>query len=148
MKSFLVQTLWITSTVVVLASTLAHAQVKTNPPTDKTGVNNLAIGYDAKILEQPKSAVGNGSQFIEKCTFCNFKYPETIKQQGLAGTVEISLDADDVGNVTRVRLIRSSGHRELDDAAIEQVRKLKLAPEAGGRQGMRVRINYGAKGSV
>ncbi|KAF3883898.1 MULTISPECIES: energy transducer TonB [Nostocales] len=145
MKLFLVPSLWLAGTFWVLASTPAHSQVSTKiniiPPAEETGIPGNS-GFDSKILEQPKSAVGNGSQFIENCTFCNFKYPEIARQQGMKGTVEMSVEADDVGNVTNVRLIRSSGYKELDASAIEQVRKLKLAPQAGGRQDMRVKINY------
>ncbi len=145
MKLFLVRSLWVAATVLVLASTPAQSQVSTKiniiPPAEQTGINGSS-GFETKILEQPKSAVGNGSQFIENCAFCNFKYPETARQQGMTGTVEMSVEADDVGNVTKVKLIRSSGYKELDTSAIEQVGKLKLAPQAGGRQDMRVKIKY------
>ncbi|WP_407900968.1 energy transducer TonB [Scytonema sp. NUACC26] len=145
MKLFLVRSLWLAGTVLVLASTPARSQVSTQikiiPPAEPTSINTSS-GFDTKIIEQPKSAVGNGSQFIENCAFCNFKYPETARQQGIKGMVEMSVEADDVGNVTKVKLVRSSGYKELDASAMEQVRKLKLAPQAGGRQDMRVEINY------
>jgi TonB family protein len=143
-KLFFISSLWVFS-VFVLTSTPARSQVSTQikiiPPAEPTGLTSSS-GFDTKILEQPKSAIGNGSQFIENCFFCNFKYPETARQQGMKGIVEMSLEADDIGNVTKVKLIRSSGYKELDASAIEQVRKLKLAPQAGGRQDMRVEINY------
>ena len=55
-------------------------------------------------------------------TIGNANYPAAIRQQALSGDVVlmVSLQAD--GAVTAIRLIRSSGYRELDQYAVTSVR--------------------------
>ncbi|MBT8449651.1 MAG: energy transducer TonB [Gammaproteobacteria bacterium] len=52
----------------------------------------------------------------------NVNYPEKAKRQGIYGslTLNVSINAD--GTVNRILVIRSSGHKLLDDAAIRIVR--------------------------
>jgi len=48
------------------------------------------------------------------------------RRRGQEGTAKISVDVDDKGNVTNVRLARSSGHSALDEAAIREARRWKF----------------------
>jgi len=56
--------------------------------------------------------------------------PNQSIQRGLDGedrkAQQISVDVDDKGNVTNVRLARSSGHSALDEAAIREARRWKF----------------------
>jgi TonB family protein len=61
--------------------------------------------------------------------------------------VEVAVDTDKDGNVTNVRLLRSSGNRELDEAHLRQAREWKLKPSEGGRQGVAIATEYVIKGS-
>jgi protein TonB len=45
------------------------------------------------------------------------EYPPTLKAQGIEGDVVLELSIDEIGDVRAVRLVKSSGHPELDAAA-------------------------------
>ncbi|MBW4454950.1 MAG: TonB family protein [Nostoc indistinguendum CM1-VF10] len=78
---------------------------------------------------------------------CGFKYPEAIKRRGIEGRPEVTVDSDAQGNVTNVRLTRSSGNRELDEAYARQARSMKLKPTEGGRQAVTIATEFHIKGS-
>jgi TonB family protein len=104
------------------------------------GERNIAIA--------PKPRPVNGTQLNRAdCIRCNIKYPNRARRRGIEGRTEVAIDTDDNGNVTFVRLIRSSGDSELDEAAQEAVQEWKLTPLDGGRQGVRASINFAIKGS-
>ena len=81
------------------------------------------------------------------CRNCKVKYPERARSRGVEGRVEVALDTDTKGNVTNVRLIRSSGNRRLDRAHLRQARKWKLKPAESGRRGVRIGTEYAISGS-
>ncbi|MBW4423143.1 MAG: energy transducer TonB [Nostoc desertorum CM1-VF14] len=87
---------------------------------------------------------GNGRA---ACRECNAKYPEAARRRGVEGRVEVAVDSDAQGNVTNVRLTRSSGNRELDEAQLRQARDWKLKPTEGGRQGVSIATEFAIKGS-
>lgn len=68
-------------------------------------------------------------------------------RRGIEGRVEIAVDTDAQGNVTNVRLIRSSGNRNLDEETLRQARNWKLKPASDGRQGVLVDTEYAIAGS-
>ncbi|SFD45716.1 protein TonB [Thiohalospira halophila DSM 15071] len=59
----------------------------------------------------------------------NLNYPEEARRQGLSGRLlmDVVLEAD--GSVTDVKILRSSGNRLLDDAAVRIVRLAAPFPE-------------------
>ncbi|MEH2330157.1 energy transducer TonB [Nostoc sp.] len=69
---------------------------------------------------------------------CRSKYPESPRGRRIEGRVEIALDTDAQGNVTNMRLIRSSGNRDLDEEVLRQARNSKLKPASGGKQAVLV----------
>lgn len=75
------------------------------------------------------------------------KYPEKARRRGQEGRAEISVDVDDKGKVTNVRLARSSGHSELDQAAIREARRWKFKAPKGGRQGIVAKVDFAIEGS-
>ena len=81
------------------------------------------------------------------CRQCDARYPEQARRKGIEGRVEVAVDTDKDGNVTNVRLLRSSGNRELDEAHLRQAREWKLKPSEGGRQGVAIATEYAIKGS-
>ncbi|MFQ4142472.1 energy transducer TonB [Chlorogloeopsis sp. ULAP02] len=81
------------------------------------------------------------------CRECNTKYPEQARRRGVEGRVEVAVDTDDKGNVTNVRLTRSSGNRQLDEAHLRQARDWKLKPSEAGRQGVTIGTEYAIQGS-
>ncbi|GJD21822.1 hypothetical protein RIVM261_067780 [Rivularia sp. IAM M-261] len=59
------------------------------------------------------------------------KLPENQRR---TGRVEVAVDTDYEGKVTNVRLVRSSGDRQLDEEYIRQARNWKIKPAAGTRE--------------
>ncbi|MHC5764813.1 MAG: energy transducer TonB [Nostoc sp.] len=90
------------------------------------------------------SGNGNGRA---ACRECNAKYPEAARRRGVEGRVEVAVDTDAQGNVTNVRIARSSGNRDLDEETARQAREWKLKPAEGGRQGVSIATEYAIKGS-
>ncbi|QLE56604.1 energy transducer TonB [Nostoc sp. TCL26-01] len=81
------------------------------------------------------------------CRECNVKYPESAKRQRVEGRVEVAVDTDAQGNVTNVRIAKSSGNRELDEETARQARNWKLKPVDGGRQGVAIATEFALQGS-
>ncbi|ACC79529.1 energy transducer TonB [Nostoc punctiforme] len=90
------------------------------------------------------SGNGNGRA---ACRECNAKYPEAARQRGVEGRVEVAVDTDAQGNVTNVRVARSSGNRDLDEETVRQARDWKLKPAEGGRQGVSIATEFAIQGS-
>ena len=55
-------------------------------------------------------------------------YPRVARRRGLEGTVLLRVLVDDHGRPARVRLVRSSGRRILDRAAVRAVRAWRFVP--------------------
>ncbi len=55
-------------------------------------------------------------------------YPLAARRQGLGGTVELEVWLEATGRVRDVRVVRSSSHRLLDEAAVETIRGLGPVP--------------------
>jgi TonB family protein len=90
------------------------------------------------------SGTGNGRA---ACRECAAKYPEAARRRGIEGRVEVAVDTDDKGNVTNVRVAKSSGNRDLDEETLRQARNWKLKPASGGRQGVSIATEYAIQGS-
>lgn len=52
----------------------------------------------------------------------NLNYPERARRRNLAGSLVLSVDVFEDGSVGRIRVLRSSGHDVLDEAAVRIVR--------------------------
>jgi len=62
-------------------------------------------------------------------------YPIEARQLHETGTVLLRIAIGKNGNVERVQVLQSSGHRILDDAAVRAVRLWKAQPQYAGRTG-------------
>lgn len=56
------------------------------------------------------------------------QYPEASKLAGEQGEVMLRIDLNERGEVTAVRVLTSSGHSRLDDAALAKVRDWRFEP--------------------
>ncbi|MTJ11162.1 TonB family protein [Anabaena sp. UHCC 0187] len=100
------------------------------------------------IATAPKPTIENSSKLNRAdCLQCQIKYPDRARRRGAEGNPEVAIDTDNRGNVTRVRLIRSSGDSELDEAAQKAAQEWKLTPTEAGREGVRASVNFAIKGS-
>ncbi|QKQ74077.1 TonB family protein [Nostoc sp. TCL240-02] len=111
------------------------------------GVGNGNRPTVATAPTPPKiNSSGNGNGRAA-CRECNAKYPEAARRRGVEGRVEVAVDTDAQGNVTNVRVARSSGNRDLDEETMRQARDWKLKPAEGGRQGVSIATEFAIQGS-
>lgn len=68
-----------------------------------------------------------------------FTYPEEARARGLEGRVEIELVVDERGRVQSVKMLKSSGHRLLDEHALAVAEDLKIIPRPPEALGWRRR---------
>ncbi|CAN1210681.1 TonB C-terminal domain-containing protein [Tumidithrix helvetica PCC 7403] len=69
-------------------------------------------------------------------------YPSNARERGLEGEAKVAVDVDANGNVINVRLLNSSGHAELDEAAQRAAWNWKFDPSQSGKQAIPARINF------
>ncbi|WP_414574760.1 TonB family protein [Anabaena sp. CCY 9402-a] len=116
------------------------------------GIETQATAPSPAKIESPSSSnntnnssrSGNGRA---ACRDCGIKYPEAARRRGVEGKVEVAVDTDEKGNVTNVRIVNSSGNRDLDQETLRQARNWKLKPAANGRSGVSIATEYAITGS-
>lgn len=59
-----------------------------------------------------------------------FTYPKLAQEKGWQGTVELAVNIDAQGLLTKVRVIHSSGYGILDRAALNSIQQVRLPPNA------------------
>jgi TonB family protein len=59
-------------------------------------------------------------------------YPPALRNAGIGGSPIVWFFIDETGTVQRAQLSRTSGHAELDDAAVELARKMRFSPARNG----------------
>ncbi|KAF3890112.1 MULTISPECIES: energy transducer TonB [Nostocales] len=128
-----------------------------NPKTTRIFLTKLiALGAIALIFgigetihrgcaTEPEPNPENAPFDSRDCIKCYVAYPKIAKQQGIEGTVEVAFDVNNNGNPINIRLVRSSGSRELDDALIQQVPNFQLDPKSAGRKNIRLTVNFSIK---
>ena len=115
-----------------------------NRHSDLTFFDRL-LGINRAII--PSSANQTNLSRRATCIRCNINYPEFARREGIEGRVEVAVDIDAKGDVTNVRLLRSSGNRRLDEEIKKQASNWKLQPSEGGRQGISIATNFTLEGS-
>ena len=53
----------------------------------------------------------------------SLRYPSSAKRRGISGTPTVRFRIDEGGNLTSIALLKSSGYPELDEAALDAVRR-------------------------
>ena len=61
-------------------------------------------------------------------------YPLVMREQGIGGVVWLRVWVDGEGRPGEIRLVRGSGYRLLDDAAMRAVRHWRFVPARSGDQ--------------
>ena len=98
--------------------------------------------------ESSRNSTNPGASGRLGCRTCSKpKYPESARKRRLEGKAEIKVDVDSKGNVTNVRLAQTSGHSELDKAAVEQARNWKFNTPNGAAQGVTAKVDFAVEGS-
>lgn len=68
------------------------------------------------------------------------KYPPAARRRGLTGTVQIEIDIQPSGAISRVVVVSTSSHRVLDDAAIEAIQDVGRLPFPAHVRPQRLRV--------
>lgn len=75
---------------------------------------------------------GKGVQSLTILQRVVARYPAGARNRGEQGSAGVAMRVDERGRVVEVRILRSSGSRQLDAAALEAARKWKFAPQVPG----------------
>ena len=60
-------------------------------------------------------------------------YPESARRQGVEGVTTLRFQVHTDGSVTEMSVVHSAGHPDLDQAAMEAVRKWRFEPARRGK---------------
>jgi protein TonB len=109
---------------------MQNAMVKALPPVKKPSLQNK--GADVKS-QQAQGATLSGMQLgTLKASPINVikpRYPSTSRRRGEEGRVSIWVSLDAAGQVQQLRVIQSSHHHLLDEAALAAARATRFEPE-------------------
>jgi protein TonB len=73
------------------------------------------------------------------------EYPALLRDAGIGGTVDVWFFIDEEGNVVRTLINQSSGHKALDDAALEVANVIEFTPALNRDKRVAVWISLGIK---
>jgi TonB family protein len=123
--------------------------------------NNSAVIFRKDIPQKKMKAVVQKTVSLEKDTFeaseitkpvllskVDIRYPEEAIRQNMEGTVLLNLLVNTKGNISRIRIGKSSGFILLDSTAINYVKDFKFLPaEVNGKHtevwtNLHVRYNF------
>lgn len=88
---------------------------------------STGCGRDMEI-EQPRPLYGEAP----------IEYPITLWDQGIEGETQLRVRVNEMGMVDSVQVLVSSGHAEMDSAAVRGARELRFSP--GRRNGKRIEV--------
>jgi TonB family protein len=69
-------------------------------------------------------------------------YPPALKSKGIEGNVMVLIVIDEKGSVQKVRILKSSGYREFDEAAMKAARKELYSPARRDGQAVEYNLKY------
>lgn len=103
-------------------------------------VSNKRVAYVNTINAHKYQAAAYEKNWQSKVErIGNMNYPEAAQDGRLSGTLELSVGINTDGSLYRVDVLRSSGHKELDDAAMNIVKL--AAPYAKLPEGVRDEVD-------
>lgn len=85
--------------------------------------------------EPARAAAYTGSQImatLEEAFSIHFYYPMLARRKGWEGDVTLALRVEIDGRLTGIHVVNSSGHRVLDNAAIDSLSRAHALPLPGG----------------
>lgn len=119
-----------------------------------SGLSGSAAGANASSVAPGASGEGRGGippeygpylQRFRRRLQESLEYPLAARRQGLSGSVELEILLEPSGRIGAVRVISSSSHALLDDAALQAVRRLAPEPLPAPlpRRPLRIRLPLG-----
>ena len=115
---------------------LSGAEPLTPPSLDRAVVSG-APGQDNKNVPSPDDSIKVDTQPV-MLTNVNPVYPDSARKAGIEGSVWVQVLVDTSGSVGQARVMKTSGHKSLDDSAIAAA--LKSTFEAAKADGKKVRV--------
>lgn len=116
-------------------------QVPRNPPPEvpvqqtPSNLDSTEMPVDDPVIPEPAVvAPPAASSFVSAGIDAGYggppkiKYESALLRKKLSGKVELRVSLDPAGQVIDIRVHRSSGHRDLDQSAIKQVRRWAFRP--------------------
>lgn len=88
---------------------------------------SAGCGRDLEI-EQPRPLYGETP----------IEYPITLWDQGIEGETRLRVRVNEMGTVDSVQVLESSGHAEMDSAAVRGAKELRFSP--GRKNGKRIEV--------
>jgi TonB family protein len=91
-------------------------------------------GTQAALAVPGGRGAGDGAEYagyydlLRRRVLDTLKYPTLARRRGLTGTVQVELEIQPTGAISKVEIVASSSHRVLDDAAVEAVHRLGRLP--------------------
>lgn len=108
-------------------------QAKTPDATD-ISINDLRDNSDeiSQTRHTPPLSLPGGriEAYLRRALTPYFTYPRLAREKGWQGTVELAVNINARGLLTRVRVVHSSGYGILDHAALNSIRHVRLLPDA------------------
>lgn len=93
-----------------------------------TGVSSsgrgTGVGIGSDLAGLARGYLGQLESYLGR----NHQYPLAARRARLQGVVEVEITIQPTGQITSVRVVRSSGHDILDEAAISRLRTLRTVP--------------------
>jgi TonB family protein len=99
----------------------ASTDQKQGHNTDSTTVN----GLDEAVVKSRRVRAR-----LSRALVAHFTYPSLARQRGWQGEVRLGLRIEANGDLTRVRVLESSGYGILDRAALRSLQHIRSLPEA------------------
>lgn len=107
----------------VVKETLSHTQQK------QVSARNGSTSHGQQQLTSAARYRKTRSALLE-ALLPQFDYPPLARRRGWQGRVDVGLHVAADGDLTRIRLVESSGHALLDRAAVRNVSELRGIPRA------------------
>jgi periplasmic protein TonB len=73
------------------------------------------------------------------------RYPDSARRQGITGTTTLLFEVLENGRVGEIRIEHSAGHPDLDQAAVEAIKKWRFEPARRGHQAVAVWLRMPVK---
>jgi len=125
------------------SSTLGKIVAPLGLPTGNINSTSTNNSNNYPNFANPTNPSNNSPNTKIRCQSCaKPDYPVNAKERGLEGQAKVAVDVDSNGNVINVRLLNSSGHSELDEAAKQAAWNWKFDPSQSGKQAIPASINF------
>lgn len=104
--------------------------------------NPIAAKQPIENISTTTSASSSNSSAIPTWAKIQPRYPEKSRQRGETGTVGIKISVDEDGKLLLATLLQSSGHPELDKAALRAMEEGEYEKSSGGIRTQNLEIEF------